>query len=315
MRVVTDRAGLRDARDKLTGRVAVVMTMGALHEGHIALLRAARAGADNVIVTIFVNPLQFGPNEDFDRYPRTFDADLAICEAEGVDLVFAPDQATIYPGGEPVVTVNPGPLGETLEGASRPGFFHGVLTVVLKLLQLTRPDVAYFGEKDYQQLSLIRRMVADLDVPTEIVGVETVREADGLALSSRNRYLSDADHALALTLSRALRAGQDAAGQGPDAALAAARQVFAAEPVELDYLVVTDPELGPVPEQGEGRLLVAARVGTTRLIDNTALTLGSCAGSSAANSGAQPAARGVVVVANPTPGLAPPPPCEPPPGP
>ena len=183
------RAELAAARDALTGTVGVVMTMGALHSGHETLLRAARERADHVLVTIFVNPLQFGPNEDFDRYPRTLDADLEICRRAGADLVFAPAVADMYPDGQPRVRVDPGPLGEELEGASRPGFFHGVLTVVLKLLQLTRPDLAFFGEKDYQQLTLVRRMARDLDVPVEIVGVPTVREPDGLALSSRNRYL------------------------------------------------------------------------------------------------------------------------------
>ncbi|MGH3657254.1 MAG: pantoate--beta-alanine ligase, partial [Micromonosporaceae bacterium] len=179
------------------------MTMGALHAGHTALLDAARLGADHVICTIFVNPLQFGPNEDLATYPRTFDADLAVCADRGVDVVFAPTPDVVYRGGEPAVRVAPGPLGEVLEGASRPGFFGGVLTVVLKLLHLTRPDVAYFGEKDYQQLTLVRQMVADLDVLTEIVGVPTVREPDGLALSSRNRYLSAEERVTALALSRA----------------------------------------------------------------------------------------------------------------
>src|SRR5690606_5156092 len=188
----------------------VVMTMGALHEGHLALPRAARADADHVLATIFVNPLQFGPNEDFDRYPRTFVADLEVCRAAGVDVVLAPGAAEMYPEGEPAVRVHPGPLGERLEGASRPGFFHGVLTVVLKLMHLVRPDRAYFGEKDYQQLALVRRMVRDLDLPVEVVGLPTVREPDGLALSSRNRYLSPAERESALTLSRALRAGQAA---------------------------------------------------------------------------------------------------------
>jgi pantoate--beta-alanine ligase len=262
----------------MTGTVAVVMTMGALHAGHESLLAAARSGADHVIVTVFVNPLQFGPNEDFDRYPRTMEADLERCRAAGADLVFAPDVAQMYPHGEPSVRVNPGPLGERWEGASRPGFFHGVLTVVLKLLQLTRPHRAYFGEKDYQQLTLVRRMAHDLDVPVEIVGVPTVREPDGLALSSRNRYLTGPERRAALALSAALRAGADAAerGQGAHGALAAARAVFdpSGEPAaELDYLVLTDPDLGAAPATGPARLLVAARVGTTRLIDNAALFL------------------------------------------
>jgi len=273
--VATTRAELAAAREKIDGTVGLVPTMGALHDGHEALIRAARARTENVLVTIFVNPLQFGPNEDFDRYPRSLDRDLAICARNGVELVFAPDRAQMYPDGEPLVRVDPGPLGEILEGASRPGFFHGVLTVVLKLFHLTRPDLAFFGEKDYQQLTLVRRMVRDTDLPIEIVGVPTVREPDGLALSSRNRYLSPEERTLALALSAALRAG--ATGD-----LAAARAALAS--VEVDYLALTDPDLGPPPPRGPARLLVAARVGGrsgspgeapgagmsmgTRLIDN-----------------------------------------------
>ncbi|MGH3739939.1 MAG: pantoate--beta-alanine ligase [Micromonosporaceae bacterium] len=287
--MVNDRTGLAQKREKLVGRVATVMTMGALHEGHIALLRAARATADHVVCTIFVNPLQFGPNEDLARYPRMFDADLAICAAEGVDLIFAPTTDVVYPQ-QPLVRVNPGPLGEVLEGASRPGFFHGVLTVVLKLLHLTRPDVACFGQKDYQQLTLVRQMVVDFDIATEILAVPTIRESDGLALSSRNSYLSAQERLAALTLPRALEAGQRASVNGAEAALAAARALFDSDqpagpgavgtpqeqavPVELDYLVVTDPSLGPAPARGEARMLAAARVGATRLIDNVALTVG-----------------------------------------
>jgi pantoate--beta-alanine ligase len=272
--VVETRAGLAAARQAATGTVAVVMTLGALHEGHRALLRAARSGAEFVIATIFVNPLQFGPTEDFDRYPRTLESDLEFCRAEGVDLVFVPSREEMYPEGEPAVRIAPGPLGERLEGASRPGFFHGVLTVVLKLLHLTRPDLAYFGEKDYQQLTLIRRMVRDLNVPVEIVGVPTVREPDGLALSSRNRYLDSAQREAALALSRALRAGASAGGAA--AALAAATAVLGSTGgAKLDYLVLTTPELEPVPVgyRGPGRLLVAAWVGQTRLIDNVAVEL------------------------------------------
>ncbi|MFC0533481.1 pantoate--beta-alanine ligase [Phytohabitans kaempferiae] len=272
--LVHTRAELTPARAAMPGSVAVVMTMGALHEGHRELLRAAREQADHVIATIFVNPLQFGPNEDFDRYPRTLDADVAVCAEAGVDLVFAPDRDEMYPSGEPMVRVNPGELGERLEGASRPGFFHGVLTVVLKLLQVTRPDLAFFGEKDYQQLTLVRRMVRDLDVPVRIVGVPTVREPDGLALSSRNRYLTPAERAAALTLSGALRAGAEAAAQGRDGE-AVARAAFDSDAAKLDYLVLTDPDLGPPPAEGPARLLVAAWVGSTRLIDNVAVEVAS----------------------------------------
>lgn len=268
--LVQTRDALASARSQMTGTVAVVMTMGALHEGHRALLRAAREQADHLIATIFVNPLQFGPNEDFDRYPRTLDADLAVCAEAGVDVVFAPDRPEMYPSGEPMVRVNPGPLGERLEGASRPGFFHGVLTVVLKLLQITRADLTFFGEKDYQQLTLVRRMVRDFDVPVRVVGVPTVREPDGLALSSRNRYLDPVERRAALTLSAALRAGIEAAAEGRDAE-AAARGAFDSDTAKLDYLVLTDPDLGPAPAEGPARLLVAAWVGSTRLIDNIAV--------------------------------------------
>jgi len=290
--VARTRAELAAARAKLDGTVGVVMTMGALHEGHDALIRAAQARAEHVLVTIFVNPLQFGPNEDYERYPRPYDDDLGRLSGLGVDVVFAPSVDVMYPGypeAAPQVRVNPGPRAEILEGASRPGFFHGVLTVVMKLLQLTRPDLTFFGEKDFQQLALIRQMVADLDVPVEIVGVPTEREGDGLAKSSRNTYLSAAGRAGALALSAALRAGAEAAsrGVGPDATLEAALETFrgtaseSPERVDLDYLVLTAPDLGPAPQTGPARLLVAAWIGRdadagrpgTRLIDNGPVTL------------------------------------------
>jgi pantoate--beta-alanine ligase len=269
-------AALADVRSR-GGRVAFVPTMGALHEGHAALMREARSrvtSADALVVSIFVNPMQFGPGEDLDRYPRTFDTDREMCEREGVDILFAPGVEDVYPGGEPQVTVDPGPLATILEGASRPTHFHGVLTVVAKLFGLVRPDVAVFGQKDYQQLTLIRRMVADLCLGIEVVGAETVRESDGLALSSRNRYLSEAQRTRALSLSAALRAGAAAGHAGADAVRRAARAVLeAADGVDLDYLELTAPDLGPAPRTGEARLLVAARVGSTRLIDNIPLTL------------------------------------------
>jgi pantoate--beta-alanine ligase len=279
MIVAETRAELADARAKLTGRVAVVMTMGALHDGHEELMRAARDRADNLIVTIFVNPLQFGPDEDFDRYPRTLDTDLARCARNGVDVVFAPSREEMYPGGEPMVRIDPGQLGGVLEGASRPGFFHGVLTVVNKLLNLTRPDFTFFGEKDYQQLTLVRRLVRDTNLPVEVVGVPIVRELDGLARSSRNRYLSGPHRQAALALSAALQAGAAtaAAGEGADAARRAARAAFdqvGTGVAALDYLTLTDPDLGPAPSRGPGRLLIAATVGTTRLIDNAPVHLG-----------------------------------------
>ena len=275
--VATTRAGLAAARDALTGTVAVVLTMGALHDGHEALIAAARGAADHVLVTIFVNPLQFGPAEDFDRYPRTLAADLATCDRAGVAVVFAPGRDEVYPDGEPAVRIDPGPVASILEGASRPGFFHGVLTVVNKLLHLTRADVTVFGEKDYQQLTLVRRLVADTDLPVRVLAVPTVREPDGLARSSRNRYLAPADRTAALALSAALRAGAAAAAAGAGGAgtLAAATDAFGrtGPDAKLDYLVLTGPSLEPAPESGPARLLVAAYVGGTRLIDNGAVHL------------------------------------------
>ncbi|WP_018352346.1 pantoate--beta-alanine ligase [Longispora albida] len=259
--VVADRVWLDSAVSKHDGRTAVVMTMGALHAGHAELLRRARAEAEHVIATIYVNPLQFGPNEDLAKYPRTLEDDLELCREIGVDVVFTPADDVIYPV-TPSVRIDPGPTGEILDGASRPGHFAGMLTVVHKLLRLTRADVAYFGEKDYQQLALIRQMVRDLDMGVEIVGVPTVREADGLALSSRNRYLSAEDRERALALSRALFACRR--GTPAEILDAAAAELTG---VDLDYLALTDTLLGPATP-GPGRLLVAARVGTTRLIDN-----------------------------------------------
>lgn len=282
--VAFTRAELRALRDAAPGDVAVVMTLGALHEGHAALVREARKRAATVLVTVFLNPLQFGAGEDLSRYPRTFDADLALCTREGVDLVFAPAPEVVYPDGEPLVRVDAGPLGDVLEGASRPGHFDGVLTVVAKLLHLTRADLAYFGEKDAQQLLLIRRMVRDLDLPVSVLSVPTVREPDGLALSSRNTYLSPADRSVALTLAQALRSGAAAAAGGAAAVRAAARSVLDAEAgVGIDYLVLADPDtLAEVPQDstGETLLLVAARVGSTRLIDNVPVRIPSDAGGS-----------------------------------
>jgi pantoate--beta-alanine ligase len=265
---------LHRLRGALLGPVALVPTMGALHEGHRTLVRAARERAATVVVSVFVNPTQFGPGEDFDRYPRTWDADLAALAEEGADLVFHPEVDEVYPPGAAGVTVDPGPLGSVLEGAVRPGHFAGVLTVVAKLFGLVRPDLALFGEKDYQQLTLIRAMARELALGVEVVGVPTVREDDGLALSSRNRYLSPEQRATAVALSRALRAGADAGPQGAEAVLAAARAVLAAEPALVqDYLELTDIDLGPAPTAGPARLLVAARAGSTRLLDNAAVTL------------------------------------------
>jgi pantoate--beta-alanine ligase len=243
------------------------------------LIRAARATAKTVIVTIFVNPLQFGPNEDFDSYPRTLDEDVRLCEDADVDIVFAPAVDEVYPGGQPLVRVDAGAMGELLEGEFRPGFFGGVLTVVNKLLNLTGPDVAFYGQKDAQQLALIRRMVLDFNLPVEIIGVPTVREPDGMALSSRNRYLSPEERITALALSRALAEGS----RMPDPAgiRAAAQKILdaAAEadpPLRVDYLALVDPaDFRPVPDDhhGDAILAAAARVGGTRLIDSVPLRI------------------------------------------
>jgi pantoate--beta-alanine ligase len=275
--VVTTRTEIWDARWRLPGRVAVVPTLGALHEGHVALIRAARKAADAVIVTIFVNPLQFGAGEDLDRYPRDLDADLAICAREGVHVVFAPTVPEIYPNGDPAVRVVAGPLGGRFEGSSRPGHFDGVLTVVLKLLHLCQPQIAVFGEKDAQQLALVRRMVADLDLPVQVLAVPIVREDDGLARSSRNRYLDPEQRESAAVLRRALLAGAGAGEAGSSAVLNAARDVLLSEPgVRLDYLRLVTPAFDDVrvAQHGPALLLVAAFVGSTRLIDNIAVTLG-----------------------------------------
>lgn len=276
--IATTRAELAAARSAMPGRIAVVMTMGALHEGHIRLMQVARERADGVLVTIFVNPLQFAPGEDLQRYPRNLDADLAICARAGADVIFAPGVDEMYPEGEPGARLDAGELGSRLEGATRPTHFNGVLAAVARLLELTRPDIAAFGEKDAQQLELIRRMVAAQGYPVEIVGVDVVRDLDGLALSSRNAYLTPADRENALVLSRALRAAADVAGQGGAAAVAKARSVLAnVTAVDVDYLeVVDDATWLPADETTrDARILVAGRVGSTRLIDNVRVVLGT----------------------------------------
>jgi len=257
--------------------------MGALHEGHASLMAVARdhvGAGGKVVLSIFVNPLQFGAGEDLDRYPRTLEADLLVAEKEGVDIVFAPSVEEVYPGGDPMVTLDPGPLGTVLEGRTRPGHFAGMLIVVAKLFGLVRPDLAVFGQKDYQQLALIRRMVDDLCLGIDVVGAPTQREHDGLALSSRNRYLAPEERLEAVHLSRALFAAREKARFGVHAALDAARaELRRAKTVDLDYLVMTAADLGDLPEQvpagTEARILVAARVGATRLIDNMSLTIGA----------------------------------------
>lgn len=270
------RAATADARGRGDG-IVLVPTMGALHAGHRELVRSARELGQTVVVSIFVNPLQFGPSEDLDRYPRTLDADLDAL-AGLADLVFAPSVAEMYPDGAPTTRVAAGEVGSLYEGASRPGHFDGMLTVVAKLFGIVQPDVAVFGQKDAQQVFLVQRMVRDLNLPPRRVAVvDTVREADGLALSSRNRYLDEAERLAAVTLSAALTAAASAASRGADAALAAATTVIDAEPaVKLDYLVVVDPATFlsvAADHHGSGLMLVAARVGTTRLIDNARITL------------------------------------------
>jgi pantoate--beta-alanine ligase len=263
MRIIHSRTDL--VADSGDARRGVVMTMGALHEGHADLIRAARDLDDHVTVTIFVNPTQFAVGEDLDKYPRTMDADLALCERLGVNTVYMPTADDVYVRPS-LVTVDPGELGTQLEGAARPTHFRGVLTVVHKLLHLTRPDDAFFGEKDYQQLTLIRSMVIDLDLGVKVHGVPTARESDGLAISSRNVYLTPEQRQQAQAIPRALEAG--AAADRPAEIEAAARAELSG--LDVDYVEVRDPELGPA-RMGRGRLLVAARLGSTRLIDNCAV--------------------------------------------
>lgn len=270
---VTARAAL-----EATGRrrVAFVATMGALHEGHRSLIRAAHQRGDAVVVSIFVNPLQFGPDEDYARYPRPLSDDLDVCDAEGVDLVLVPTVAELYPAGRQV-SVSAGAMGAVLEGASRPGHFDGVLTIVLKLFHLVRPSVALFGQKDAQQVACVQRMVTDLNLAVEVVSEPTVREADGLALSSRNVFLTPAERTMACSLATALE--KAAAAESVPAARIAADEVLDRvqfEPAfELDYAVMVNPAtFAEVADDHTGPTLfvVAARVGSTRLIDNMALT-------------------------------------------
>jgi len=278
--VLNTIAETRDALGarRANGRIALVPTMGALHEGHLSLVERARELADTVVVSIFVNKLQFGPGEDFDRYPRTFDDDLRKLEDAGVDYCFAPSTEEMYPRGLKQTRVIGGPAAGILEGAHRLSHFDGVLTVVAKLFNIVRPDVAVFGEKDAQQLFLVQRMVADLDMEVEVVGAPIVREADGLARSSRNRYLSEQERALALTLSRALQAAASSGDLGIREMLAQAQGVFSLEPhVSLDYFSIVEPTAFTLvgdDYRGPGLALVAARVGSTRLIDNLPVVVG-----------------------------------------
>ena len=263
--------GLRNAR------VALVPTLGALHEGHLALVERARERAEIVVVSIFVNPLQFGDTADLERYPRTLDADVARLESQGVQVVFAPKLGEMYPRGDVETRVTAGSIGDLYEGGSRPGHFDGVLTVVLKLMNIVRPDTVVFGEKDAQQLFLVRRMVRDLDLDIAVEAVPTVREPDGLARSSRNRFLAQNERRAARALSRSLDAAESAADRGASAVSAAAQSALAGDPnVDLDYLAVVHPATFlPVAADHRGRalVLVAARVGDIRLIDNTMVYL------------------------------------------
>ena len=274
--VARTRAELRHALDG-AGAVAFVPTMGALHDGHVQLMKHGAPLAETLVASIFVNPTQFAPGEDFSSYPRTMDADLERCAEAGVSVVFAPEVEVMYPDGlEGGITVDPGPLGTILEGRTRPTHFRGVLTVVSKLFNLVRPDLAVFGEKDYQQLVLIRLMARQLSMGVEVIGCPTVREADGLAMSSRNRYLTPEQREQATVLSRALNAGVARAADGPETVLDTARRVVdESTGFDLDYLALTDPDLGAPVAGHEARLLIEGRAGTTRLIDNTGLTLGS----------------------------------------
>jgi pantoate--beta-alanine ligase len=258
--VARTRAELDTALAALPDR-RFVATMGALHAGHAALLSAAGPGA---VLSIFVNPLQFGPDEDLDRYPRTFDEDLELAAAHGVAVVWAPTVDVMYPHGTPTVSIKAGPLGDLYEGAARPGHFDGVLTVVAKLFGQIQPDVAYFGQKDAQQLALVRTMVRDLDMGVRVDEVPTVRESDGLALSSRNRYLDPVQREAALAISRALKTGD----------LEAARAEIAAEPrLNLDYAELVDPLTFEPATGPTGRLIITAYSGPTRLLDNAVVDI------------------------------------------
>ncbi|QPK81036.1 pantoate--beta-alanine ligase [Schaalia sp. ZJ405] len=302
--LVRTREDLRQKLQHLTGSRALVMTMGALHAGHLQLVKEAKGSADHVVVTIFVNPTQFAPGEDFDAYPRTLDADLEALADVGADLVWAPQPEDVYPT-RPVVSIDPGPIARVLEGKTRPTHFAGVALVCTKVINLVRPDIAFYGQKDAQQLAMLRTVLGQLDVPVEVRAVETVRDADGVALSSRNQYLSDNERARARALSRSLRAGVEAAESGSDPAgivkdvLSVLRET---EGIDVDYVAVVDDASfdilagsDSVDVQGEGaasssspetpemmtdsdngraiRILVAAKVATTRLIDNMGATL------------------------------------------
>ena len=273
--VIDSIAALREAL-AASGPVALVPTMGALHDGHLALVERARELAPTVVVSIFVNPLQFGAGEDLAKYPRTLDADLALLD--GVDFVFAPTVEELYPEWPIATIVRPGKVATLFEGRSRPGHFDGVLTIVSKLLNIVRPDVVVFGQKDAQQVFLVQKMVTDLNLPVRVEIVPTVREDDGLARSSRNRFLDDKQRRSARVLSQALEAAESSADRGIDSVIAAAQSVLMGEPaVELDYFAVVNPATFlPVDDdyRGPAQVLIAAKVGDTRLIDNERIRLG-----------------------------------------
>ena len=273
--LVEDAATLHERQDRHGGPIGVVMTMGALHEGHAALVRAMRAAMPTgfIVLTDYVNPTQFGAGEDFDRYPRTLESDVAIAEAAGVDAVLAPSTREVYGDAPPTATLRAGALGEILEGASRPGHFDGMLTVVSRFMDLTRCSLAAFGEKDFQQLVLVEAMAAARPQPVGILRVPTVRESDGLAMSSRNRFLSPSERAAAASIPVALQAAAAAAPRGVAAAQEAGRAALDPS-LTVDYLVVRAADLSE-PRPGPGRVLVAARAGTTRLIDNLPCEIGA----------------------------------------
>lgn len=279
MQILKTREELEEWRESISGTLGLVMTMGALHEGHLELVRAAKDFTDTVLVTVFVNPTQFAPGEDFETYPRDLEGDAEKLRQEGVDALFAPTPEVMYPEGEAQVHFDPGPAAKILEGKTRPTHFAGVLLVVGKMFHLTRPDIACFGKKDAQQLAIVTQMVKDLDFPLQIVPVEICREEDGLAMSSRNRYLSATERETALELSRSLQWGVEHAEEyGSDALATAVHERLVAVPgVEVDYVALVNPE-GYLPitqagYHGEATLALAAKVGKTRLIDNMDLWL------------------------------------------
>lgn len=279
MKVITTVAEMQ-ALGHATRRGAV-FTMGALHQGHAQLMRECRKliGAEGVlVVTVFVNPKQFGDAKDLARYPRTLEADVVLCESVGVDVVFAPSVEEMFPEGVQLPQFYAGALGDILEGASRPGHFDAVASIVHRLIAITEPDVTCFGEKDFQQLAVVRQMVAEAQLSVDVVGVPTVRETDGLAMSSRNVHLSAEQRRIAAVIPRALDAATEAASEGAEAAVAAGLAILAAEPaIDVDYFELRSTQLQAPPASGEARLLLAVTLGGIRLIDNAPVELGASA--------------------------------------